>query len=449
MSESNVNKKKHKVIERTGDGIQVNLMKHQLSAMNSKAKIAGIVGGRGCGKSIYLSVEAFSEIIQGHRVLVMAQNYKSLKINIFREIIERFNEAGLTPKVNYSEMSIKFGLGELYGFVYEALDSTRGVSQVKLLLLDELAFAPVDLLSVVAPCLRGAGGSRIRFGTSPKKGSVWNKFFRDRSVEKEVFTATMFDNTELDDEDYEMQKNAIKDEMQYRQEILGEILDDDVEFAVIKSIDYPLIKKPQFGIRSIGIDCAGAGRDSNVFLVSDDTCILEKFKIRVADTFKMQATGHELVEKWDCRIINIDTTGGFGNGTYDMLSKDFPSLDVNGINFGGKPAPPPGVGPDGKPLESRFLNIRADMYFHLGDDIRDNGFFVDDDEIREELQYLTYDINASGKTLCCPKETIKSLIGRSPDSADALALSRYRPLRVIPVISPSESLNIAMKFVGI
>lgn len=448
MSESNVKKIKHKVIEKTDDGIKVNLMKHQLAALNSKARIAGIVGGRGCGKSIYLSVEAFTEIIKGNRVLVMAQNYKSLKINIFREIMERFREAGLEPVVNYSEMSIKFGNGELYGFVYEALNSTRGVSQAKLLLLDELAYAPVDLLSTVAPCLRGAGGSRIRFGTSPKKGSVWNKFFKDRSVEKEVFTATMFDNTELDEDDYELQKNAIKDEQQYRQEILGEILDDDVEFAVIKTIDYPLVKKPPFGIRSLGIDCAGAGRDSNVFIVSDDSSILEKVKIRIADTFKMQATGRELVEKWDCRIINVDTTGGFGNGTYDMLSKDFPKLEVNGINFGGKP-PSPGNGPDGKPLESRFLNIRADMYFHLGDEIRDSGFWVDDMEIREELQYLTYDINASGKTFCCPKESIKALIGRSPDSADSLALSRYRLLRTVPIIPPSESLNIAMKFVSI
>lgn len=430
-------RRKHKPIERLPDGsLQVNLMKHQRAAYASTKQIAGIAGSRSCGKTIYLSVEAFLALIQGKRVMVMAQNYKSLKLNIFREIKNRFQEAGLIPEVNSSDMTIKFGNGELIGFTYESIDSTRGMTEVSLLLLDELAYAPPNLLATVAPCLRGAGGSRIRFGTSPKKGSIWNKWFRDTSVEKDLFTATMFENTELDEEDYELQKKAIKDEMQYRQEILGEILDDDVEFGIIKATDYPMQRKAAHGIRKMGIDCAGSGADNNVFTVVDDAGILEEVKIQIADTFKMFSIAQELIKKWDIRRINIDVTGGFGNGAYDMLKANYKNIIINGVNFGGKPKD-----------EKRFVNARAEMYFDGTDRIRDDGFYVDDPMIKEELQFTTYDINSAGKVLLCPKSVIKELIGRSPDSADALMLALYDSDSML--LSPTESLNIAMQFATI
>lgn len=428
-------KQKHKVIERGPDGLRINLMKHQLAARGSEKQIAGLVGSRACGKSIYLSVEAFLEIVQGKRVIVMAQNYKSLKLNIFREIKNRFIEAGLEPDVNLSEMSIKYGKGELYGFVYSALDSTRGLTEVSLLLLDELAYAPANLLATVSPCLRGAGGSRIRFGTSPKKGSIWNKWFKDTSIEKDLFTATMFDNTELDEEDYELQKKAIKDEQQFRQEILGEILDDDVEFGIIKQLDYPTIRKPSSGIRRLGIDCAGSGADNNWFTVVDDTGILEQYYIQVANTFKMNSIATDLIRKWDVRRVSIDVTGGFGNGVYDMLTENNPGLNVIGVNFGQAP------------ISKDYLNARTEMYFNVAEWIKEKGFYVDDQRIREELQYMTYDINAAGKTFLCPKSTIKELLGRSPDASDALALALYDT--GVTAISPAESLGIAMKFIGI
>lgn len=429
-------KKKHKVIEKTEDGIQINLMKHQRAALNSKKQIAGIVGSRACGKTIYMSVEAFLEIVKGGRVLVLAQNYKSLKLNIFREIQNRFYEAGLKPEVNTSEMSIRFGNGELYGFTYEAIDSTRGLTEISLLLLDELAYAPVNLLSTVTPCLRGTEhGSRMRFGTSPKKGSIWNKWFKDPTVDKDMFTATMFENTELSEEDIELQKKAIKDEAQYQQEVLGVILDDDVQFGIIRVADYPTVRKAPCGQRRLGIDCAGSGADYNVFVVVDGSGILEKVKIQNADTFALFNTADRLIRDYEVKTVNIDCTGGFGNGLKDLLMMNRPGLLVYGINFGQKPK------------DETYLNARAEMYFNLASKIRDDGFFVDDVDVREELQYTTYEINAAGRTYIVPKQSIKELIDRSPDTADALALALYDSAE--SVISPSEALGIAMRFATI
>ena len=428
-------KEKHPVFTRVGNDIKCHMLPHQLKAKTSTKRIAGILGGRGCGKSIFLSAMALLEIAAGGKVLLLAQNYKSLRLNLFSEIVKRFYECGFQPEVNYSEMSIKFGNGSLYGFSYENVEAVRGLSEVSMLMLDELALAPANLFETANPCLRGASRrTRILFATTPRKGSIWNRWFKDTTIDKDIFTATMFENTELDDEEIELQKATIKDEAAYRQEILGEILEDDVEFGIIKAMDYPMQRKESFGIRRMGFDAAGSGADYNVFVVTDDNNILEIVKEQVADTYKLFNIASDLIHKYDVRLVNLDCTGGFANGLADMLEHS--NVTINRINFA-----------QAANKKDIYANARAEMYFNLTDKIR-NGFFIGQQDIKDELQYMTYTINGSGKTLLCPKKDIKELIGRSPDTSDALALALY-DVETNTEFDPHTSLDIAMQFVEI
>lgn len=429
---------KKPVFTREGNEIKCHLLKHQLAAKDSKKQIAGIVGGRGCGKSIFLSSMTVLEMLQGGKVLLFAQNYKSLSLNLFKEIKDRFYECGLEPYVNNGNMSIKFNKGELYGFSYENIDSVRGLSECSLLVLDELALAPKNLFETVTPCLRGAKrDTRILFATTPKKGSIWNKWFRNTAIDKDIFTGTMFDIPDdiITKEEKDLQKNAIKDEAAFQQEMMGVILDDDVEFCVLPRKDFPTLYKGQYGVRKLGIDCAGSGSDYNVFVVTDDNGILETYKIQKADTYQLHSTAFDLIKKWNVKRVNIDTTGGFGNGLLDMLKMSNTNIEVCGINFGQKA------------IKDCYANARAEMYFEMAEKVR-NGFFVDNEEIKEELSYTSYVINGSGKTQLVKKEIIKELLGHSPDITDAFCLSLYDSVSVNE-ISEQESLNIAMKFVGI
>lgn len=427
-------KEKHPVFTVEGNNIVCHFLPHQLKAKDSKQQITGIVGGRGCGKSIFLSAMALLEILQGGKIILFGTDYKTLTITLFGEIIKRFRECGLEPKINYQDKIISYGNGTLYGFSYESIDKVRGLSECSMLMLDELALAPANILEVATPCLRGSGRrTRILFATSPNKATVWNKWFRDKS-DKDVFTATMFDNTELSEEDIELQKKAIKDEQGYRQEILGEILDADVQFCVISKSEFPMFYKGPFGIRRMGIDCAGSGADYNVFVVVDDNGILEVRKEQHADTFGLFAIAKELIQKWDVKSVNIDVTGGFGNGIYDMLKMNYTKVQTNGVNFGQKAN------------KDCYANARAEMYFDMAEKVR-NGFFVDNEDIKDELSYTSYNVNATGKTMLVKKEEIKELIGHSPDTTDAFCLALYNTNA--DYISPEESLNIAMKFVKI
>lgn len=412
---------------------------HQLKAKDSKKQIAGIVGGRGCGKSIFLSAMAMQEMLQGGKVLLFGQDFGALTRTLFREIQDRFAECGLTPYVNVPAKFIKYGAGELYGYSYENVDSVRGLSECSMAIFDELALAPSNLFETATPCLRGAKRpTRILFATTPKKGSIWNKWFKDESIDKDIFSATMFDLPDdmITPEEKELQRKAIRDEKAFQQEMLGVILDDEIEFCIISKAEYPIYKKPSTGIRKLGIDMAGFGADNNVFTVVDDSSILEKIKIQNADTWKLNNVAHDLILKYDVKMVNIDNTGGYGMGLTDTLklNKD---IIVNPINFGSKAK-----------ASDKYLNTRTEMYMEAMDKIR-NGFYLDDDEIKEELSYMSYSINNSGKTQLAPKSEIKSLLGRSPDSADSLVLALYEPIEEEPVILPADGLQIALKFAGI
>jgi hypothetical protein len=58
--------------------------------------------------------------------------------------------------------------------------------------------------------------------------------------------------------------------------------------------------------------------------------------------------------------------------------------------------------------------------------IMEDGFYIGDTEVEDELVPQTYFMNNSGQIQLTPKKYIKSIIGKSPDQADALCLACYR-----------------------
>ena len=81
------------------------------------------------------------------------------------------------------------------------------------------------------------------------------------------------------------------------------------------------------------------------------------------------------------------------------------------------------------PLNSRFLNRRAEMWFAIRDWLKAGGAIPPGcSALERELSSPTYGFNAAGKVLLEPKEKIKERLGSSPDIADALALTFAAPV---------------------
>ena len=312
-------------------------------------------------------------------------------------------------------MTISFGKGIVYGYSYENCESCRGLTECKLLVLDELALAPADILAIAGPCCRGNFVPKIRFCSTPRKGSVWDKWGKDGIANDviDVFTAKMSDNTFLSKESLELSMNAITDDAMRRQEIYGEILDAYDDSCILKEIDFPLThidNSFNYPIK-IGIDGSGQGRDKSVICIRKGNKIIDISKYDKLDPFdcssilkrKLHENGFTSDDVYE---INIDM--GYGEGYYAVLRKEYDNVSL--VPFASRAN------------NESYSNKRAEMYFNLAKAIR-NGLYIDDLQLREELLNTRYMLDKNDKYLLMPKSEIKLIINRSPDTADAVALT--------------------------
>lgn len=400
--------------------IDIEFLPHQERLFYNPSKIKGFYCGRGAGKSHYTITSSSLDLIQGLRVLYFCQTNAVMESNFLPEIKRTLEEWGFTPKVNEKKhtITLKESNGILFYYSYENYENARGATKIRKIYFDEVAMAPSPslLFAAVAPCMRDSGGeTEICFASTPKKGTEWDKWVMGSTPEKFVLTGvTMDDNPKATEQEKALIRALITDPNLYRQEINGEVLSDDIEFCVIREGEFPKLRQASRGFVSLGIDCAGLGRDFFEFVLTDDAGIIAKVETQQADTLHQFSIVRELVQKYDVKQIVIDITGGFGNGLFDLCKRAFPDVEVIGVNFGAAA------------MDSlNYANARAEMYFVGAEFVRSGGY-VEDEKIKEEMTHTTYNITNGGKVLLVPKEKIKELIGRSPDSADAFCLSVYK-----------------------
>ena len=115
---------------------------------------------------------------------------------------------------------------------------------------------------------------------------------------------------------------------------------------------------------------------------------------------------------WNPELHLVDDTGHWGHGVIDNLYAA--GLSPTGITFS-DPA-----------LDRRYKNRRAEMWLEMARWVKRGGALPPIDELRAELIEPTYTF-INGKFLLESKDQIKARIGRSPDLADALALTFALP----------------------
>lgn len=71
----------------------------------------------------------------------------------------------------------------------------------------------------------------------------------------------------------------------------------------------------------------------------------------------------------------------------------------------------------------KYHSLRDQLWFGMNDWIKDGGTLPEDADLRQELASVQYGFDARGRHQVEPKSEMKRRIGRSPDTADALALA--------------------------
>jgi len=179
----------------------------------------------------------------------------------------------------------------------------------------------------------------------------------------------------------------------------------------------------------LGVDVAGMGNDNTVFAHRRGN-VVEKFD-SFAKSDHMVTVGR--MKSIDAENRFIDTIGE-GAGVYSRCHE----LGIKAVSA--KFSEQRDI--KDKTGEREFLNMRSYCYWAVRDWL-DPQFGMNlalppDDELTEELTAITWFPTSSGKVQLVPKEDIKKAIGRSPDKADAVALTFWPKGKRLAYAASSE-----------
>lgn len=273
----------------------------------------------------------------------------------------------------------------------------------------------------VAPMMLDNPNSKAIIGGVPKGKNLfyelWQKGHSQDYPKWKSYTFSTYENPLLSEEDIEELKKGLS-EKAIRQEIYGEFVDEvGAELFSYEEVEKAMrINPPADGIVIWGLDIARHGDDLSVLAKRKGKRFLELKSVDFNDTMKLaEWVANEYNKDHEKPYqINVDVTG-IGWGVYDRLKQL--GIPVYPVNFAEKST-----------MEG-VLNKRAEMYLRLKDEhIKQNGNLPKDNDLLMELINTEYDYTNKGEIKLIEKDKIKQAIGRSPDKADAVALTYAQPI---------------------
>lgn len=181
--------------------------------------------------------------------------------------------------------------------------------------------------------------------------------------------------------------------------------------------------------KRLGVDVARFGDDRTVLFPRQGLRTFRPLVLRGLRTTEIAARIMLAKDRWRPKVEYIDDTGHWGHGVIDNL-----------LAAGHTPV---GVQFHAPAIDPRYKNRRAEMWLSMAAWIRRGGCLPNMSELTAELTTPTYTF-VNGKFLLEEKDMIKERLGRSPDIADALALTFATPEGVsntAPLLGILSSIN--------
>lgn len=390
--------------------------------------------GVGAGKTRVAAWTIVLKMLDGWRILAIAQNSKALKMVLYRDILKilmtLLPDYDPSKYYNKSEghigMPPDFGDACCDGGTDENPSGILGFTEYDGVVIDEASRICLEMRNNAEDRNRGKGiVPWTRYLSSPnmEQPEMW---FADecRKHPDCVIHATSLDN-EFTTEEYKarLKERYVEGSTLYKQQVLGLIIEGDGTDAIfLRSVLQNSMGMPfsdRFAMTmycAIGVDCARFGDDNSVICIrfgywcGDPLKVLHgrnSYEISDAiDDFYVLARARRVT----VRRENIDMA--YGSGVVDVR-REKGHKNVNEVGFG-----------DGPADNVHYLNARAEMYFRAQAWFNGGGI-IRDEKLAEELRVQRYQIVKENKFKLVDKEVIKDLLGRSPDRSDAFALTFY------------------------
>lgn len=164
----------------------------------------------------------------------------------------------------------------------------------------------------------------------------------------------------------------------------------------------------------MGIDPARFGDDRSVICCRQGCQAFAPLVFTHLDNMTLAARAAEEINRFRPDGVFVDS--GCGGGVIDRLRQL--GYAVTEVSFGGAAA-----------HSAQYVNKRAEMWSQMGEWIETIGALPQENALKNDLCTVCYDYDISGRLRLEPKEKIKERTGKSPDLADALALTFAAPVR--------------------
>lgn len=189
----------------------------------------------------------------------------------------------------------------------------------------------------------------------------------------------------------------------------------------------PVVKARKYkclgsGPLKIGVDPARFGNDSTAIIRRRNRAAYKLERHKGKDTMEVAGIVYSIIKKEKPAQVAIDV-GGIGAGVYDRLMELLPESQqstVIAVNFGGASLDP-----------ERYRNKRAEMWWTMGEWLNSDMpvMIPDEDGLHADLCGPQYRYDSNQRRILESKEDMRKRGLRSPDGADALAMTFAEDVR--------------------
>jgi hypothetical protein len=382
---------------------------------------------RRCGKSILAINHIIKQALQCKhnqpKYAYIAPYLKQAKL-IAWDYLKYYTKDIPKTEIHEGELYIKLINGaRIYIFGADNPDALRGL-YLDGVVLDEYGDIKPDVFNeIVRPALADRNGWALFLGTPKGQNHFYELYLQATKKMNEgdkdwyACTYSVADTNVINEKELESLKSSLT-ESAYRQEMLCDFSSstdniliniDTVQKAIDKHQDFEFEDQPLV----LACDPARFGDDSSVIVWRQgQKCYPPKYYKKIDN---MQLVGHisRLASELRPQTIFIDS--GHGSGVIDRLRQL--GHEVTEVHFGSLPFN------DGK-----YLNKRSEMWDLMRLWLENGGSIPNDSSLKADLTSVTYDYDAKNRLRLEPKHAVKDRLGRSPDGADALALTFAYPV---------------------
>lgn len=309
-------------------------------------------------------------------------------------------------------------------------DSLRGI-YLDGAVMDEVADMKPDVWDqVVLPTLADRQGWALFIGT-PKGVNRFSDLYDQAQRDDDWFAALydVYQTSALPESEIDLARRSMP-ENAFRQEYLCDFAAANENTLISLAVameargKHLIASAYEHAPKVLGVDVARQGGDKSVIIRRQGLATWKPVTLDQLDSMAVASRVAREIQDWQPDAVFVDGTGGYGAGVIDRLRQlGYTPIEVQ---FGAKANDP------------RFLNKRAEMWWGMKEWLEAGGSLPDSMELVRELSAPTYEFDRTrGVFKLEPKDAIKERIGKSPDTADALAVTFAQP------VSPQWSIQAA------